>query len=187
MRGVLTLLAAATIAGCANDMTAPAVQPQPASSLDAVDGATGPWHFGRHGSMGLFMARRLPANLQLTQTQRNQIRALTTSFRTANQTDLSAMRTSMRAVMQQLRAARSSGHPVSIDQRRALLQPSAPLRQRLLAAQQQLAAGIQNVLTTDQKAWLAAHRPAPCASAERCRARFARRGGARVAQMRNPS
>lgn len=183
MRGVLVLLAAAAMAGCAKDMTAPAVQPQPSNSLSTVNDSQGPWRFGRHGAMGLFMARRLPANLQLSDGQRAQIKTLMSSFRSANQADLSAMRTSMRAMMQQARAARTSGQRLSIDQRRALFQQSAPARQRLVTAQRQLAAQIESVLTADQKSWLAAHRPAPCTTADACRARFAQRR----AQMRKPS
>lgn len=187
MRGVLVLIAAAAMAGCANDMTAPAVPPQPSSSLSAVTDSAGPWRFGRHGAMGWFMARRLPANLQLTTAQRAQIKTLMTSFRTAHQSELTAMRTSMRAAMQQARAARASGQQLSLDQRRAMFQQNAPVRQRLMSAQRELAAQIQNVLTSDQRAWLASHRPAPCANRTACRARFARRGAPGAAQMRSPS
>ena len=183
MRGVLVLLAAAAMAGCANDMTAPTVQPQPANSLSTMNDSQGPWRFGRHGAMGMFMARRLPANLQLTDAQRAQIKTLMASFRSANQADLTAMRTSMRAAMQQARAARTSGQRLSIDQRRALFQQSAPARQRLMTARHQLAVQIQSVLTADQQSWLAAHRPSPCPNADACRARFTQRR----AQMRKPS
>ena len=183
MRGVLVLLAAAAMAGCANDMTAPAVQPQPSNSPSTVNDSPGPWRFGRHGGIGMFMARRLPANLRLTDGQRAQIKALMSSFRSANQADLTAIRASMRAAMPQARAARTTGQRLSIDQRRALFRQSAPARQRLWTAQRQLTVQIQNVLTADQQSWLAAHRPAPCTTADACRARF----GQRRAQMRKPS
>jgi Spy/CpxP family protein refolding chaperone len=185
MRGVLVLIAAAAAAGCAQDMTAPAAPPPPSNSLNAaaVLGPGGPWRFGRRGGLGFFMARRLPANLQLSAEQRTQITTLMTSFRAAHESDLSAMRASM----QQLRASRTNGERLSPDQRRALFQQTAPARERLTIAQRSLAAQIQNVLTADQKAWLAAHRPAPCANADACRTRFNRRGVPRVAQMRNPS
>jgi Spy/CpxP family protein refolding chaperone len=135
--------------------------------------------------MGLFAARRLPADLQLTAAQRTQITVLMASFRAAHQSDLSAMREAMRAMMQRMRAARTAGQPLTVEERRALFQQSAPARQRLTAAQRELGAQIQNVLTRDQKAWLASHRPTPCSSSTACHARFARRapGG----QMRNPS
>ena len=181
MRGVLVLLAAAAVTACANDMTSPTVQPQPSNSIAAANDSSGGWRFGRHGAMGMFMTRRLPANLQLTETQRAQIRTLMASFHGANQQDLTAVRTSMRAAMRQARAARTAGKRLSIDQRRALFEQSRPAQQRLMTARRQLASQIQNVLTADQRAWLAAHRPAPCAGA--CRARFARRGP----QTRNPS
>lgn len=183
MRGILALLAAAAIGGCANDMTAPTVRPQPTNSLSAVNDSPGPWRFGRHGAVGMFLARRLPANLQLTDAQRAQINTLVSSFRSANQADLTAMRTSMRAALQQARAARTSGRRLTIEQRRALFQQSAPARQRLMSAQRQLAAQIESVLTAEQQSWLAAHRAAPCPNADACRARFAQRR----AQMRRPS
>jgi Spy/CpxP family protein refolding chaperone len=136
--------------------------------------------------MGFFRAHRLPPNLQLTDAQRSQIKTLMASFRATHSQDLATIRNAMRATMQRLRAAPASGQKLSIDQRRALFQQNAPARQRLMTAQRQLAAQIQSVLTPDQKAWLAAHRPAPCASADACHARFARRP-AGAPQMRSPS
>lgn len=186
MRVVLLLMTAAAVSGCAQDMTAPAVPPEPSTSLRAARtavGPAGPWRYGHHGAMGLMMARRLPANLQLTDAQRAQIRTLMRAFRAAHQSELSAMRVSM----QQLRTARGQGQTLSSDQRRALFQQTTPARQRLMVDERTLARQIQNVLTADQQAWLAAHRPAPCASTEACRARFARHRVPGGAQMRNPS
>jgi Spy/CpxP family protein refolding chaperone len=185
MRGVLALIAATMVVGCAQDMTAPLALRPTTSVSAAADtlGAGGPWRFGRRGGMGLLMARRLPENVQLTDAQRAQIKMLMTNFRAAHESDFSVLRTSM----QQMRAAHATGQRLSPDQRRALFQQTSPARQRLSVAQRALTAQIQNVLTTDQKAWLAAHRPTPCANAEACRARFARRGLPRSNQMRNPS
>jgi Spy/CpxP family protein refolding chaperone len=186
MRGVLLLLVAASLTACANDVTGPVIQPQPSNALNVVSDSGRPWHFGRRGAMGLFMARRLPANLQLTGAQRSQIETLMAAFRAAHSQELTAMRTSMRAQMERMRAARESGQKLSIDRRRALFKHTAAVRERLMTAQRQLAAQIENVLTADQKAWLAAHRPAPCTTVEACHARFARRP-AGSAQMRSPS
>lgn len=184
MRGVLVLIAAAGLGACAQDMTSPAAPPQPSNTSSAASTSIGPWRFGRFGGMGFFMARRLPADLQLSDAQRSAITGLVASFRSAHQSDLAAMRASMR----QLRAAHTSGQPLSPDQRRAMFQQTAPARQRLMTAQRALGTQIQDVLTSDQRAWLAAHRPVPCANTNACRARFARRGFLRRAsQMRNPS
>ena len=158
MRTMLLLLVAGSVAACANEVTAPTV-PAPENSLSAANGAPGPWGFGRHGfgmmGGGLMFARRLPANLQLTDVQRTQIRALVTTYHSSHQEDLDAMA----KVGKQMRATRVAGQSMSGDQRRAMLTQTAPARQRLLAANKQLAADIQKILTSDQKAWLAAHRP----------------------------
>ncbi len=158
MRTMLLLLVAGSVAACANEVTAPTV-PAPENSLSASNGAPGPWGFGRHGfgmmGGGFMFARRLPANLQLTDAQRTQIKTLMTAYRSAHQQDLQ----SLSAIGKQARAARVAGQPMSVDQRRALFSQSAPARQRLMTANKQLAADVQQVLTSDQKAWLAAHRP----------------------------
>jgi Spy/CpxP family protein refolding chaperone len=185
MRGIVVLLAAAAAAGCASDMTSPAVQPQPLNSMSAASDslAARPWGFGRRGMAGFAMTRRLPANLQLTHAQRAQIRALTDSFRGENADDFASMRTLMR----QMRAAHRSGQVLSPDQRRTLFQQTAPARRRLMTAQRALAAQVQNVLTTEQKTWLAAHRRTPCSDAVSCRTRFARHRSASGGQTRSPS
>jgi len=158
MRIVLLLLVAGAVAACANEVTAPPV-PAPSNSLTATNGVPGAWGFGRHGfgmmGGGFMLVRRLPPNLQLTDAQRTQIKSLMAAYRSAHQTDLQ----SLAAVGKQVRASRVAGRSMSVDQRRALFTQTAPARQRLLAANEQLAAGIQQVLTSDQKAWLASHRP----------------------------
>ena len=158
MRILVLLLAASSVAACANDVTAPTV-PTPNNSLGATTGAPGQWGFGRHGfgmmGGGFMFARRLPANLALTDVQKTQIGALMTAYRSSHQEDLQTMA----AVGKQMRAARQSGQTMSVDQRRAMFAQTAPVRQRLMAANKQLSADIQNVLTLDQKTWLAAHRP----------------------------
>ena len=95
---VSLVLVAASVAACANEVTAPA--------------------YGMMGA-GFFFARRLPVNLQPSDAQRTQIKSLMTAYRTA--------------------------------------QESAPARQRLTSADEQLAGDIQQVLTPGQNAWLATH------------------------------
>src|SRR5690348_14063523 len=160
MRMVVLALVATSVAACANDVTAPAVQPTPQNSI-AVSGDSigGRWGFGRRGmGMGfapMFAARRLPDNLKLTDAQRTQIKSLVASFRAAHKDDLTAMA----AAGKQAFAARKAGVKLSVDQRRAMFAQTAPVRQRLMAANKQLRAQVEQVLTTDQRNWLASHRP----------------------------
>jgi Spy/CpxP family protein refolding chaperone len=158
MRIMVVLLVAGSVAACANEVTAPTV-PTPENSFSATNDAPGAWAFGRHGfgmmGGGFMFARRLPANLALTGAQKTEIKALTTAYRSAHQQDLQ----SMAMVGKQMRAAQVAGQTMSVDQRRAMLAQTAPARQRLMAANKQLAADVQRVLTADQKAWLASHRP----------------------------
>ena len=162
MRMMLLVLVAASVAACANDVTAPALSPTPENSLATAGGDSagrGMWGFGRHGygmmGGGVFFARRLPGNLQLSDAQRAQIKSLMTAYRTAHQDDLKLVAT----VMKQAHAAHTAGQSVSLDQRRALFAQTAPARQRLMSANKQLAGDIQKVLTADQKGWLATHHP----------------------------
>src|SRR5689334_20563073 len=160
MRMVVLALVATSVAACANDVTAPTVQPTPQNSI-AIGGDSigGRWGYGRHGmGMGfgpMFAARRLPDNLKLTDAQRAQIKALMTSFRAAHRDDLSAMASAGKQAF----AARKAGVKLSVDQRRAMFAQTAPARQRLMAANTQLRAQVEQVLTSDQKNWLASHRP----------------------------
>lgn len=168
MRIMLLLLVAGSVSACANDMTAPTV-PAPENFLSAATRAPGPWGFGRHGfgvmGGGLLFARRLPANLALTDAQRRQIKGLMTAYRSAHQEDLQ----SMAAVGKQMRASRVAGQSMSVDQRRAMFAQTAPVWQRLMTANKQLATDIQQVLTSDQQAWLASHRPSFKRSPNRAR------------------
>jgi Spy/CpxP family protein refolding chaperone len=172
MRMMLLVLVPASVAACANEVTAPALSPSPENSLATVGGDTarrGMWGFGRHGygmtGGGLFFARRLPSNLQLSDAQRTQIKSLMTAYRTAHQDELRSLAT----VMKQARSARVAGQSVSADQRRALFAQTAPTRQRLMSANKQLSGDIQKVLTPDQEAWLATHHPTFRRNATRAR------------------
>jgi Spy/CpxP family protein refolding chaperone len=104
-------------------------------------------------SGALFATRRLPDNLKLSDSQRAQIKSLVSSFRTGHRDDLK----SLAASMKQVRAARLAGQ--TTDQRRALFAQTAPARQRLIAAGKQLTIDVQQVLTADQRSWLASHHP----------------------------
>jgi Spy/CpxP family protein refolding chaperone len=160
MRIAVLALIATSLAACASDVTSPQLQPAPENSVATAGDAMGhgPWAFGRRG-MGfgpmMFASRHLPDNLKLTDAQRTQVRSLMSAFRTAHKDDLSAMA----AVGRQAFAARRSGVKLTADQRKAMFAQTAPVRQRLMAANKDLRAQIEQVLTPDQRSWLASHRP----------------------------
>lgn len=163
MRRMLLVVVVGSAVACANEVTAPAVQPGPENSVVAADAGAdgGRWGFGRRGfgmAGPLFATRRLPDNLKLTDAQRSQIKGLVASYRAAHRDDLQALATAMKEV----RAARNTGQ--TPEQRRSAFAQTAartaPVRQRLAAANKQLSADIQQVLTPDQRAWLASHHPA---------------------------
>lgn len=159
MRMVVLALVASSVAACANDVTSPRLQPSPETGVAVGDSVgRGPWGFGRRG-MGfgpmMFASRRLPDNLKLTDAQRTQMKALMTSFRAAHKDDLNATS----AAMKQAFAVRKSGTRLTPDQRTALFAQTAPARQRLMAADKELRAQVEQILTPDQKSWLASHRP----------------------------
>lgn len=159
MRILALAFVASSLAACANDVTAPTVQPTPSNSLVATADSGARWGFGRRGfGMGLgamFAARRLPDNLKLTDAQKSQIKSLVSAYRTTHRDDLQAMA----SVGKQAFAARRSGVQMSVEERRALFAQTAPARQRLAAANKQLRADIEQVLTSEQRSWLASHRP----------------------------
>lgn len=65
----------------------------------------------------------------------------------------------MAAAGRQAYAAHKFGVKLTPDQRKAMLAQTALVRQRLMMANRELRARIEQVLTSDQKAWLASHRP----------------------------
>ncbi len=83
---------------------------------------------------------------KLTDEQKAQIKALVTAFRTANQSDLDAVR----AAMRQAREARKNG--ASKDQIRSILEGVKLNLERLRPARAELRTQIQAVLTPEQKA-----------------------------------
>jgi Spy/CpxP family protein refolding chaperone len=157
---MLLVLVAGSVAACANDVTAPTTVPSPDNSLTAVTtDSVGPWGFGRRGfglMDGLIHARRLPASLQLSDAQRTQIRSLISAYRASHKDDLAALAS---VAKQAHAAARTSGLRMTGEQRRALFARTAPARQRLVTANMALHAQIQQLLTADQRTWLASHRP----------------------------
>ena len=81
----------------------------------------------------------------LTDAQKAQVKSLTTTFRQANQADL----TTVRQAFEQARQARQGG--ATGDQVQAILAGAQPARARLAAAHQKLAADVQALLTPAQK------------------------------------
>ncbi|HSL72143.1 MAG TPA: Spy/CpxP family protein refolding chaperone, partial [Longimicrobiales bacterium] len=153
MRKPAILLIAAFAAACSSDIAAPI---DPLDSFDtgaivAYDaaGMSGP---GRY----LTMLHRLPEDLKLTADQAAAIRALLDAFRAANQDDISALA----AIHAEAAAARRAGK--SREEIAAILARGNEIRRRLMEAEQRLEAAIADVLTAEQKAWLASHHPQRC-------------------------
>ncbi len=159
MRRTVILLLAGALAACGHEPTAPGT-PQPegvnTSSVGELGGAglLGGGRFGGAPYVGLL--RRLPANLALTDQQKQAIKGYVQAFAQATKSD----RQALAALMKQARQAKQNGQ--TPDQVKAILQQGATNRQNIQAAAAQLKQQIAGVLTADQKTWIAANAPKPC-------------------------
>ncbi len=158
-RSAILLVLAGTLAACGHELTAPGSPRPQGVNLEAATGVNGAAPFGGRRFAGAPMVgllRRLPANLALTDQQKQSIKGYVQTFAQTTKAD----RQALAALMKQARQARQSGQ--TADQVKAILQQGAPNRQHVQAAAAELKQQIQGVLTSDQKAWLAANAPAPC-------------------------
>lgn len=157
-RIAMLLVLAGALVACGKELTAPASpQPQGVSAGTAALGGAGLFLGGRFGGapyVGLL--RRLPADLALTDQQKQTIKGHVQAFAEATKGD----RQALAALMKQARAAKQNGQ--TPDQIKAILQQGATNRQHLQDAAAQLKQQIGGVLTAEQKAWLAANAPKPC-------------------------
>lgn len=150
----LTCIAAVSLAACSNETTAPADD----LAIDAGLFGTALTQTGGYDARiyqdRLFNA--LPDEIALTSEQRAKIRSLTEAFIAATKSD----REALGAILKQAHDAARAGKTRA--EVRAILEQGASIRQRLHDAEKKLVADIQAVLTAEQKAWLAAHRPERC-------------------------
>ncbi len=160
MRKTLFLLIlAGVLAASGRHPTAPGTPQPQGTDLNAATGldGTGLLGGGRFaGAPYVGLLRRLPANLALTDQQKQTIKGYAQAFAQATKAD----RQALAALVQQARAARRQGR--TPDQIKAILQQGAANRQHIQAAAAQLKQQIEGVLTADQKAWLVANAPRPC-------------------------
>src|SRR5688572_11850719 len=154
MRKLAFLLTTSLIAGaCSQDTVAPT------ESLAAFDAsAVVAYDPGGRSAPGNYLTRlhRLPAELRLTTAQETQIRALLERFSAAIRPDLEALG----AILRRAEEARRAGK--SREEIGLILAEGHAIRARLEAAEAALAAAIADVLTAEQKAWLASHEPQRC-------------------------
>jgi Spy/CpxP family protein refolding chaperone len=153
---LLTLLAAISFAACSDD----SVSPRNEDSLFLLDEtavlAFGSMDMADPGSRYIARLHRLPEHLKLSADQQARIKAILEAYESATKAD----REALAAIHRQAREAHQAGK--SSAEVRAILAQGDPIRQRLHAAEQQLHAQIEAVLTAEQKAWLAANGPERC-------------------------
>ena len=98
----------------------------------------------------------LPDELKLTSEQKAQIKSLIQEFQQATRAD----REALMAILRSARDAREAHK--SRAEVEAILRQGAEIHHRLSLAEAELKAGIDAVLTPEQRAWIAAHSPRAC-------------------------
>jgi Spy/CpxP family protein refolding chaperone len=94
-----------------------------------------------------------PDSLKLTDAQKAAIKALRDAFNSANTADLAALQ----AIHDKARDAMKA-HKTR-EEVKAILETAKPIMERLMPRFDALHVAIDAVLTTNQKAWIAAHHP----------------------------
>lgn len=153
-KSLLTLLAVLAMAACSEDTAGPADNTLLLD--DAAVLAYGGMDMADPGTHFIARLKMLPDSIKLSSAQEEQIRTLLAAFVQTTKTDLEALA----AIHQEARAAREAGKTAT--EIRAILARGDVIRARLHAAEAQLRADIEAVLTAAQKAWLAAARQHPC-------------------------
>lgn len=143
----MLVLTAALVAGCDTPTTPTEIEADLAvmAEVSASVATAGPRETGMLG--------RLPDDLKLTAEQQAQIRALIEAFEAATKAD----REVLAALMQQLREIGRDRNAREEIQR--IRNEAEPILEGLRTAEANLKAGIDAVLTAEQKAWLDANRP----------------------------
>ena len=153
-------IAAAALVACSSETTAP-------NSTAATDEITS-FSIGAFGtaltSVGgydadlyqLRLAHGLPDDLKLTADQQARIKALVDAFQAATKADREALIALLRSAEDARKAKKSKAEI------KAILDQGIPIHARLAAAEADLKAHIDAVLTPAQRDWLAAHAPKRC-------------------------
>jgi Spy/CpxP family protein refolding chaperone len=150
----LSCIAAASLAACSSETTAPDTNLAIDEGLFGTALTQNGGYDARLYQDRLFNA--LPDEIALSDDQKAQIRSFVADFIEATKSD----REAFGKILAEARAAARAGK--SRAEIRGILEKGAALRQRLHDAEKELVADIQSVLTAEQKAWLAAHRPERC-------------------------
>jgi Spy/CpxP family protein refolding chaperone len=151
-KSAVVVLAMLALVSCAEDATAPdegsLLEHDAILAFDA-GGVSDP---GRH----MVAIHRLPRELRLSADQEARLKVLLERFQTATQPD----REELARIQRQAGEARKAGKPREEIAR--ILAQADEIRKRMAAAEQALAAAILDILTAEQRAWLAAHQPRAC-------------------------
>ncbi len=153
-RPILSCIAAVAIAACSADATAPDAD----LALDAGLFGTALTQTGAYDAR-LYQDRlfnALPDEIALSADQRAKIRAFVDEFIESTKLD----REALVDILQEAREAARAGK--SRAEIRQILEKGSALGERLHDAEKELVANIRSVLTPQQKAWLASHRPERC-------------------------
>lgn len=154
-RIALVTLAALSLAACSTDSTAPDTSDIAleesifGTALVAAGGYDANLYQDR-------LANGLPDELELTDEQKAKIRALVEAFQAATSADRQALNAILTEARQAIRDKKSR------EAVQEILKKGAPIRERLAAAERKLISDIEAVLTAEQRAWIAAHRPTGC-------------------------
>ncbi len=156
-RIALTVIAAVTLAACSNETTAPADVSQISNfSIGAFGSAltaTGGYDAELYR---LRLLNGLPDDLKLTAEQQAKVKALVDAFEAATKADREALNGILREALQAIKAHKSRAEV------KAILDKGSAIRARLSDAEATLRSQIEAVLTPEQKAWLASHKPQRC-------------------------
>src|SRR5687768_3527841 len=153
-RIILSCLAAVSIAACSNETTTPDADLAIDAGLFGTALTQNGGYDARQYQDRLFNA--LPDEIALSDAQRSQIRGFVEDFMAATKSD----REALQGILKQARDAIQAGK--SREEVTAIMRQGAPIRDRIHAAEKELVADIQSVLTAEQKAWIASHRPPRC-------------------------
>jgi Spy/CpxP family protein refolding chaperone len=156
-RIALTIMAVGALAACSNETTAPADVSQISDfSIGAFGSAltaTGGYDAELYR---LRLLNGLPDDLKLTAEQQAKIKALVDAFEAATKADREGLNGILREALQAIKAHKSRAEV------KAILDKGAAIRARLSDAEATLRSQIEAVLTPEQKAWLASHKPQRC-------------------------
>lgn len=151
-------LAALVVAACSNETTAPANTTDQVTDFSIGAFGTTLTSVGGYDAdlYQLRLFHGLPDNLKLTPEQEAKIKALTEAYKAATKADRDALNAILRQAKDAKKAKKSD---VEI---KAILDQGIPIRTRLVADEAKLKTDIDDVLTAEQRAWLASHGPKHC-------------------------